>query len=44
VRLVVPDLTEERRRDLVKVVRNLAEEGASRSATSAATPCSTCAS
>jgi ribosome recycling factor len=27
VRLVVPDLTEERRRDLVKVVRNLAEEG-----------------
>jgi ribosome recycling factor len=27
IRLVVPDLTEERRRDLVKVVRNLAEEG-----------------
>jgi ribosome recycling factor len=27
VRLVVPDLTEERRRDLVKIVRNLAEEG-----------------
>jgi ribosome recycling factor len=27
VRLVVPDLTEERRRELVKVVRNLAEEG-----------------
>jgi ribosome recycling factor len=27
VRLAVPDLTEERRRDLVKVVRNLAEEG-----------------
>jgi ribosome recycling factor len=27
VRLVVPELTEERRRDLVKVVRNLAEEG-----------------
>jgi len=27
VRLVIPELTEERRRDLVKVVRNLAEEG-----------------
>ncbi|HEY2632253.1 MAG TPA: ribosome recycling factor [Solirubrobacteraceae bacterium] len=27
VRLVVPELTEERRKDLVKVVRNLAEEG-----------------
>ena len=27
VRLVVPELTEERRRDLVKVIRNLAEEG-----------------
>jgi ribosome recycling factor len=27
VRLVVPELTEDRRRDLVKVVRNLAEEG-----------------
>jgi ribosome recycling factor len=27
VRLAVPDLTEERRRELVKVVRNLAEEG-----------------
>ena len=27
IRLVVPELTEERRRDLVKVVRNLAEEG-----------------
>ena len=27
VRLVVPELTEERRRDLVKVLRNLAEEG-----------------
>jgi ribosome recycling factor len=27
VRLVVPDLTEERRKELVKVVRNLAEEG-----------------
>jgi ribosome recycling factor len=27
IRLVVPDLTEERRRDLVKVVRSLAEEG-----------------
>src|SRR5271168_1427982 len=27
VRLVVPELTEERRRDLVKVVRHLAEEG-----------------
>ena len=27
IRLVIPDLTEERRRDLVKVVRNLAEEG-----------------
>ena len=27
MRLVVPELTEERRRDLVKVVRNLAEEG-----------------
>jgi ribosome recycling factor len=27
VRLVVPDLTEERRRELVKVVRNLAEDG-----------------
>ena len=27
VRLGVPELTEERRRDLVKVVRNLAEEG-----------------
>jgi ribosome recycling factor len=27
VRLVVPELTEERRRELVKVVRNLAEEG-----------------
>src|SRR6202045_3432711 len=27
VRLVVPKLTEERRRELVKVVRNLAEEG-----------------
>ncbi|HST56399.1 MAG TPA: ribosome recycling factor [Solirubrobacteraceae bacterium] len=27
VRLVVPDLTEERRRELVKVVRHLAEEG-----------------
>src|SRR5271168_3626385 len=27
IRLVVPDLTEERRRELVKVVRNLAEEG-----------------
>jgi len=27
VRLVVPELTEERRRDLVKIVRNLAEEG-----------------
>jgi ribosome recycling factor len=27
VRLAVPELTEERRKDLVKVVRNLAEEG-----------------
>ena len=27
VRLVVPELTEERRRELVKVVRNLAEDG-----------------
>src|ERR1035438_7512322 len=27
IRLVIPDLTEERRRDLVKVVRNLAGEG-----------------
>lgn len=27
IRLVVPELTEERRRELVKVVRNLAEEG-----------------
>ncbi len=27
IRLVVPELTEERRRDLVKVVRNLAEDG-----------------
>jgi ribosome recycling factor len=27
IRLQVPELTEERRRDLVKVVRNLAEEG-----------------
>jgi len=27
VRLVLPELTEERRRDLVKVVRNIAEEG-----------------
>ncbi|HEX4110599.1 MAG TPA: ribosome-recycling factor, partial [Solirubrobacteraceae bacterium] len=27
VRLVVPELTEERRRELVKVVKNLAEEG-----------------
>ena len=27
VRLLVPELTEERRRELVKVVRNLAEEG-----------------
>jgi len=27
VRLVVPELTEERRKDLVKIVRNLAEEG-----------------
>jgi ribosome recycling factor len=27
VRLAIPELTEERRRDLVKVVRNLAEEG-----------------
>jgi ribosome recycling factor len=27
VRLVVPELTEDRRRDLVKIVRNLAEEG-----------------
>jgi ribosome recycling factor len=27
IRLAVPDLTEERRRDLVKVVRSLAEEG-----------------
>jgi ribosome recycling factor len=27
VRLVLPELTEERRKDLVKVVRNLAEEG-----------------
>ena len=27
VRLVIPELTEERRRDLVKVLRNLAEEG-----------------
>src|SRR5437762_834510 len=26
-RMVVPELTEERRRELVKVVRNLAEEG-----------------
>ncbi len=27
MRLVVPELTEERRRELVKVVRHLAEEG-----------------
>jgi ribosome recycling factor len=27
IRLVIPELTEERRRDLVKVVRNLAEDG-----------------
>ena len=27
VRLVIPELTEERRRELVKIVRNLAEEG-----------------
>ena len=27
IRLVVPELTEERRKDLVKIVRNLAEEG-----------------
>src|SRR6202011_3745355 len=27
IRLVIPELNEERRRDLVRVVRNLAEEG-----------------
>src|SRR6202162_6450177 len=27
IRLVIPELTEERRRDLAKIVRNLAEEG-----------------
>jgi ribosome recycling factor len=27
IRLTIPELTEERRRDLVKVVRNIAEEG-----------------
>jgi ribosome recycling factor len=27
IRLVIPELTEERRRDLVKIVKNLAEEG-----------------
>jgi ribosome recycling factor len=27
IRLVIPELTEERRRELVKVIRNLAEEG-----------------
>ncbi len=27
MRLIVPELTEERRREMVKVVRNLAEEG-----------------
>src|SRR5476651_2005887 len=27
IRLVVPELTEERRKDLVKIIRNLAEEG-----------------
>jgi ribosome recycling factor len=27
IRLVIPELTEERRRDLVKVVRNIAEDG-----------------
>jgi len=40
VRLVLPELTEERRKELVKVVRR----DASRSATCAATSCRTCAS
>ena len=38
VRLNIPPLTEERRKDLVKVVHKRMEEAGSRSATSAATP------
>ena len=37
IRLSVPELTEERRRELVKVLRTLAEEGRDRSATCDAT-------
>ena len=41
IRLGIPELTEERRKELVKVVHGLAEEGASPCATSAATACTT---
>ena len=37
IRLSIPELTEERRKELVKVVHGIAEQGGSRCATSAAT-------
>ena len=44
IRLQIPELNEERRSDLVKVVHGVAEEGRSPCATSAATSCTTCGS
>ena len=41
---VIPELTEERRKELVKVCATSPRRGAWRSAMCAATPCSTCAS
>ena len=44
IRLQIPEMTEERRRDMVKVARRSPRRAASRSATSAATRCRTSAS
>ena len=41
IRLPIPQLTEERRQELVKVARQIAEEGGSRCGTSAATSSTT---
>ena len=41
IRLPIPQLTEERRKELVKIVRQIAEDGRSPSGTSGATPTST---
>ena len=43
IRLQIPELTEERRKELVKVVHGVAEDGRVACATSGATSCTTCA-